>query len=107
MHKNNGHFSLTMADLREFFVEKVGLTNSLILVVIVLQILIIWLIIYVYLEIGDNQYHFYMNTKTSLEKLHHIKIDKYNGDIYRELSTEEELIRKKYSRFHLRQLFKK
>lgn len=73
---------------------------------IVLQVLMIWLIIYVYLELSDSNYHFYMNTKTSMESIHHVKIDKYDGSFERELSTEEKLIRKQNQRWHLRKLFK-
>ena len=64
------------------------------------------LIIYVYLELSDSNYHFYMNTKTSMESIHHVKIDKYDGSFERELSTEEKLIRKQNQRWHLRKLFK-
>ena len=66
----------------------------------------LWLIIYVYLELSDSNYHFYMNTKTSMESIHHVKIDKYDGSFERELSTEEKLIRKQNQRWHLRKLFK-
>ncbi|MBS5804507.1 MAG: hypothetical protein KIC88_05395 [Acinetobacter sp.] len=47
-----------------------------------------------------------MNTKTSMESIHHVKIDKYDGSFERELSTEEKLIRKQNQRWHLRKLFK-
>ena len=70
------------------------------------QILIIWLLIYMYLDLGDSQYHFYMNTKHSLENIHNVKIDPYDGSIARELSTEDILLRKQNSRWHLRYLFK-
>lgn len=47
-----------------------------------------------------------MNTKTSLEKIHKVKIDKYNGDLLKELTTEEELIRRNARKWHLKYLFK-
>lgn len=64
------------------------------------------LIVYVYLENGDDRYHFYMNTKRSLEEIHGVKLDKYDGSIVRDLSTEEQLIRKSHERWHLRKVFK-
>lgn len=70
------------------------------------ELLIAWLIIYVYLENGDDRYHFYMNTKRSLEEIHGVKLDKYDGSIARDLSTEEQLIRKSHERWHLRKVFK-
>lgn len=75
-------------------------------IIIFMQIVIIWLILYVYLEICDRQYHFYMNTKASLEAIHNIELDKYDGKFPRKLSTEEQLIRKNNERFHLWMLFK-
>lgn len=70
-------------------------------VVIILLLLNVWLVLYVYVEILDAQYHYYMNMKTSVEQIHNIKIDKYNGQIEKELSTEEQLIRKNNRKFHL------
>ncbi len=64
------------------------------------------MVIYIYLELSDGQYHFYMNTKKSLENIHNVKIDRYDGGIERELSTEEILIRRNNSRWHLRKMFK-
>ena len=72
--------------------------------IILLQILTICLVVYVYLELSDGQYHFYMNTKTSLENIHNVKLDKYDGKIQRDLSTEEVLIRKQCQRQHLRNI---
>lgn len=87
-------FVLLNNNIRELFRQ----TSFWIGVIIVLQVLMIWLIIY--------NYHFYMNTKTSMESIHHVKIDKYDGSFERELSTEEKLIRKQNQRWHLRKLFK-
>ena len=70
------------------------------------EIIIIWLIIYTHIEVSDDRYHFYMNTKTSMESIHNVKIDKYDGNLERHLTTEEQLARKHYSRWHLRKLFK-
>ena len=70
------------------------------------ELVIIFLVIYTYLDASDDRYHFYMNTKTSLESVHQVKIDKYDGSIQRDLTTEEQLIRKKCQRWHLRQMFK-
>ena len=92
--------------LRALFREKINLVIFLEALIIILLLLMFWLVIYIYLEIGDNQYHFYMNNKKSLELIHNVKIDKYDGSFVRELTTEEESIRKQYLRFHLRNLFK-
>lgn len=89
-------FVLLNNNIRELFRQ----TSFWIGVIIVLQVLMIWLIIYVYLELSDS------NTKTSMESIHHVKIDKYDGSFERELSTEEKLIRKQNQRWHLRKLFK-
>ena len=80
---------------------------------IVLMLLNIWLVLYVYVEILDSQYHFYMNTKTSLEHIQNtiqgsndFKFDKYDGEPERKLSTEDELVRKNNHKFHLYYLLK-
>ncbi len=80
--------------LTETFYEKSNLIILLLLINIVL-------IAYVYVELLDAQYHYYMNTKTSLEQINNVKIDKYDGKFSRELSTEEELIRKNNRKLHL------
>lgn len=59
-------FVLLNNNIRELFRQ----TSFWIGVIIVLQVLMIWLIIYVYLELSDSNYHFYMNTKTSMESIH-------------------------------------
>ncbi len=80
---------------------------------IILLLLNIWLVMYVYVEILDSQYHFYMNTKTSLEQIQNtiqggdnFKFDKYDGKAERKLSTEEQLVRKNNHKFHLYYLLK-
>lgn len=70
-------------------------------VIILLLVLNIWLVLYVYVETLDAQYHYYMNMKTTVEQVHNIKIDKYDGQIEKELSTEDQLIRKNNRKFHL------
>lgn len=50
-------FVLLNNNIRELFRQ----TSFWIGVIIVLQVLMIWLIIYVYLELSDSNYHFYMN----------------------------------------------
>ncbi len=70
-------------------------------VIIILLELNLWFILYVYVEILDAQYHYYMNNKISLEQIHNVTIDNYNGQLEKRLSTEEELIRKNYRKFHL------
>lgn len=70
-------------------------------VIILLLILNIWLVLYVYVEILDAQYHYYMNNKTSLEQIHNVTIDNYNGQLEKQLSTEEQLIRRNNRKFHL------
>ena len=70
------------------------------------QLVTIWLVIYVYLEIENSNYHYYMNTKTSLEEIHNIKIDNYDGRIEKDLTTEELLVRKQNRKWHLKYMFK-
>ncbi len=70
------------------------------------QLVTIWLVIYVYLEIENSNYHYYMNTKTSLEGIHNIKIDNYDGRIEKDLTTEELLVRKQNRKWHLKYMFK-
>lgn len=77
--------------------------SNLIVILLVAQL---FLMLYIYVEITDSIYHFYMNTTTTIEKLHNVTIDRYNGNIKRELSTEEELIRKQTKKFHLYYLLK-
>lgn len=75
-------------------------------VFILIHILTIGLIIYVYLELSDDNYHLYMNTTTSLEEIHNVKIDPFDGKLTRDLTTEEVIVRKTNRRWHLRYLFK-
>lgn len=49
-------FVLLNNNIRELFRQ----TSFWIGVIIVLQVLMIWLIIYVYLELSDSNYHFYI-----------------------------------------------
>ncbi len=97
-------FVLLNSTIRDLFRKNnfwLGITLG---TIILLQILTICLVVYVYLELSDGQYHFYMNTKTSLENIHNVKLDKYDGKIQRDLSTEEVLIRKQCQRQHLRNI---
>lgn len=80
--------------------------NTWIVILGVLQLLTLWLIIYVYIELSDSQYHFYMNTKKSLERIHKVRLDSYDGDIWHELTTEQNLIRKQNRSWHLKYMFK-
>lgn len=82
-----------------FFSEKIN-------IVIFLLCLNFLFILYIYLESCDERYHYYMNTKTTLEEISGKKFDSYNGKIMKELSTEEYLVRKQNRRFHLKYLFK-
>lgn len=92
--------------LKSFFREKINL-------VIVLLGLIVFLILYIYVEILDSNYHFYMNTKTSLEIVNNNfnkekkEFDSYDGNVKKALSTEDKLIRKNNKKFHLYFLLKK
>lgn len=95
-------FVLLNNSIRRLF----GQTKTWLGVIIVLQLILLWLVNYVYLELSDSQYHFYMNTKNSLEHIHNVEIDSYDGDIAHKLSTEEKLIRRNNRRFHLKYLFK-
>lgn len=88
--------------LREVF-EK---STTWYIILLLTQIAIIVLIIYVYIELENSNYHYYMNTKTSLESIYGVKIDKYDGSIEKELTTEEKLIRKQNKKWHLKYLFK-
>lgn len=85
------------------FREKINIAITLLVLNL---ILIPTLIIYVYLELSDGQYHFYMNTKKSLEQTHNAKFDSYDGAIAHELTTEEQLIRRQNRRWHLKYMFK-
>lgn len=62
--------------------------------------------LYLHLESSDSRYHYYMNTKTSLERINNVELDSYDGDIAHRLTTEERLIRRQNRRFHVRYLFK-
>lgn len=75
-------------------------------IIIFLLLLNLILTTYVYLELSDGQYHFYMNTKKSLEEIHNVEIDSYDGTIKTKLDTNSMLLRKQYRRFHLKYLFK-
>lgn len=88
--------------LREVFEKSI----TWYIILLLTQIFIIALIIYVYIEIENSNYHFYMNTKTSLESIHNVKIDNYDGNIMKELTTEEKLLRKSNRKWHLKYLFK-
>lgn len=70
------------------------------------QIITLLLILHLYSELERSNYHFYMNTKTSLEEINNVKIDAYDGKLKKELSTEEKLIRKNNRHWHLKYLFK-
>lgn len=86
-------------NLQSFFRDKIN-------TVIFLLLINIGLVLYVYLEGCDERYHYYMNNKSSLEAIHRVKIDRYNGKLEKELTTEEELARKNNRRFHLKYVFK-
>ena len=75
-------------------------------IIIFLLLLNLILTTYVYLELSDGQYHFYMNTKKSLEEIHNVEIDSYDETIKTKLDTNSMLLRKQHRRFHLKYLFK-
>lgn len=83
--------------------RKVGLCIAS---VVIIGIIIISLQIYIYMEGSDDRYHLYMNTKTSLESIHNVRLDSYDGSFERKLTTEEMMTRKHLQRWHLRKLFK-
>ena len=66
------------------------------------QIITLLLILHLYSELERSNYHFYMNTKTSLEEINNVKIDAYDGKLKKELSTEDKLIRKNTRHWHLK-----
>ncbi|MCM1265328.1 MAG: hypothetical protein NC200_03930 [Candidatus Gastranaerophilales bacterium] len=81
--------------------------NNFITILLVLDLLISFLWpLYLHLEECDLQYHLYMNTKSSLEDIHNVNLDRYDGHKAHKLTTEEELIRRNNRRFHVRFLFK-
>lgn len=86
-------------NVKNLFREKIN-------IVIALLVLNLVLVTYVYLELSDGQYHFYMNTKKSIEQINNVKLDSYDGAIEHELTTEEQLIRKQNRRWHLKYMFK-
>lgn len=91
-------------------------TTWIITILVVGFMFLSWLILESFTELSDGQYHFYMNTKKSLEHIYNkgvdvndkdfVKFDKYNGNIEKELSTEDELIRKSNRKWKLRYMFK-
>ena len=85
--------------LKGFFRDKLN-------IVIGLLIFNLFFILYVYLESCNERYHYYRNINTSLETISNKKFDVYNGAEAKELSTEEQLIRKNNRRFHLKYMFK-
>ena len=70
------------------------------------QIITLLILLYLYSELENSNYHFYMNTKTSLEEINNVKIDSYDGTLQKRLSTEEKLIRKNSRHWHIKYLFK-
>lgn len=65
-----------------------------------------WLIFTAFWELTSGQYHYYANTTKSLEVISGKTFDKYNGDIKKELSTEEQLVRQmnRKTKFRLKDL---
>lgn len=92
--------------IRESFRKYTCLLAVLLAISIFLELFMICLAVYIYLDLGDSIFHFYMNTKTSMEYVNNVKFDQYDGSIQRDLTTEELLIRKQAHRWHLRYLFK-
>jgi len=88
--------------IRETFKNVFNFTT----LILIFQILTIILLVNIYLDLEDDNFHLYMNTKRSLEEIHNVKIDSYDGRLSRQLTTEEQLVRKQNRRWHLRNLFK-
>jgi len=76
------------------------------LVIFVTQLILIGLVLYTHMEDSDDRYHLYMNTTRSMESIHNVSIDPFDGRLQRNLTTEEIMTRKHFQRWHLRQLFK-
>lgn len=72
----------------------------------IVGIIIVSLQIYIHMEDSDDRYHLYMNSKTSLESIHNVRLDSYDGSFERKLTTEEIMTRRHLERWHLRKLFK-
>lgn len=99
--------------IRGLFREKI---NIVIMIQLLSFVFFTWLILTAFFELCNGQYHFYKNTSKSLEHIYnkdldttdkkYVIFDDYNGDIKRELTTEQELVRKMNKKWHLRDLRK-
>lgn len=65
-----------------------------------------WLILECFFEVIEMQYHYYANTTNTIEIITGKKIDRYDGSLLKEQTTEEKLVREmhKKTRFRLRDL---
>lgn len=89
--------SETIASIKKILKDLFEKNSTWFTLIIIIQVLSIvfftWLILNVFWELCNGQYHYYANTTKSLEVISGKNFDKYNGDEKKELSTEEMLIR--------------
>lgn len=97
----------------------VGKSNVATWAIVIFGSLVLWLGVYVYLEVMDRVDYSYFKINTSLEQIHKAKIDTYSGEllsitdpktgkevIIKEITSDQEVQRKKNKKWHLRHLFK-
>lgn len=65
-----------------------------------------WLIMECFFEVIEMQYHYYSNTTNTIEVITGKKIDRYDGSLLKEQTTEQTLMRRlnKKNRFRLRDM---
>lgn len=90
--------SRKFADLKEFIKKHFDFKNCLSLILIVLIVIQLSTMINFEKRITKLVKHYYLNTTKSLEVIHGVKLDRYNGDLYHELSTQELQTRSIYSK---------
>lgn len=84
--------------LKDLF-EKNSTWFGLILIFQTLSVIFVtWLIFTAFIELTNNQYHYYANITKSLEEISGKTFDRYDGTVKKNLTTEEILIRKNYYR---------
>ena len=71
-------------------------------IIILLLLLNLFTNLYTYVELSDENYHYYKNLSRSLEVVTGEKFDDYDGSIQRELLADEKVQRKRNRTFHLK-----
>lgn len=71
-------------------------------IIILLLLLNLFTNLYTYVELSDENYHYYKNLSRSLEVVTGEKFDDYDGSIQRELTADEKVQRKRNRTSHLK-----